>query len=134
MPHVKTHLTTCLFGVIFAYFSVLLMGYSAAIPIPANIFEPIAQISPSFAFALVDALTLGLPLAIIYLLSYKLLNKIVKTNHLISPLLMLLPFVVLHAIFIILSFPNKQYLFYFASTFPKYVIVFACSIRIVIKM
>lgn len=126
MDRVKNYISLVVLGLIFAYFSITIIGYGAAIAIPVTILEPLAKSTPSFAFALIDLLTLGVPLIIFYILLVQLTKLLkVNNNHLVYVFLAL-PFYFLHLYLFIITFPDSEVAFYLASTLPKYVLLGLC--------
>ncbi|XQW83591.1 hypothetical protein ACOYR1_10525 [Thalassotalea piscium] len=126
MDRVKNYIFLVVLGLIFVYFSITIIGYGVAIAIPANILEPLAKSIPSLAFALIDLITLGVPLVIFYILLVQ-LSKLLKAND--NPLAyvyLVLPFYFLHLYSYIITFPNSEVVFYLASTLPKYVLLGLC--------
>ncbi|NMP33426.1 hypothetical protein HII17_17905 [Thalassotalea sp. M1531] len=121
--NIKSFMFNSILGVIFAYISVVIFSFAAALPIPANVFEPIAQSSPKFAFAVLDLFTIGLPLAFTYFIFVYITRKSKTYVELVTPILLALPFFLLHSYFVILSFPSSRIDFYLASTSPKYILL-----------
>jgi hypothetical protein len=126
MGKVKAHIVLVILGLVFAYFSNIIIGYGAAIAIPANILAPLVKSAPNFTFALVDALTIGIPIIIFYVLLVQLSKLFKVNNHDFAYAYLALPFFLLHLYYFIESFPNSGKLFYTITTIPKYILLALC--------
>jgi hypothetical protein len=61
MDRVKVIILSSFLGILYAYLSIYIIGFGTAIAIPASILAPAAKAAPTFAFATVDLITIGLP-------------------------------------------------------------------------
>jgi hypothetical protein len=126
MDRVKSYIIVIILGVIFAYSSIAIMGYGAAIAIPSNVLESMANVAPSFAFVVLDLITLGLPLTIAYLVFVQVF-KLIKANNINHACILLaVPFFLLHFYLFIITYPDSGVVLYWATTLPKYVLLGLC--------
>jgi hypothetical protein len=85
-----------------------------------------AEVAPSFAFVVLDLLTLGLPLTIAYLF-FALVSKLIKANNINHAYILLaVPFFLLHLYLFIITYPDSEVLLYLAMTLPKYILLGLC--------
>jgi hypothetical protein len=68
MDRVRIIVAAFFLGVLYAYLTSHVIGIGAAIAIPASILYPVVKSYPTFAFAMVDLITVGFPLIILYIL------------------------------------------------------------------
>ena len=123
MDRVKNLIIISLLGILFAYASIIIIGYGAAIAIPVDLLGPLVKSSPYLAFATIDLLTLGLPLASCFMM-LALLIKLIKVNtHHLCYVLLALPFLLLLCSILIMSFLNSENVYFLATTLPKYILL-----------
>ena len=126
MDRVKSYIIVIILGSIFAYSSIAIIGYGAAIAIPSNFLEPMVEVAPSFAFVVLDLLTLGLPLTIAYLV-FVLVSKLIKANNINHAYILLaVPFFLLHLYLFIITYPDSEVILYLVMTLPKYILLGLC--------
>ena len=126
MDRVKNYIIVIILGFIFAYSSIAIIGYGAAIAIPSNVLGPMVKVAPSFAFVVLDLLTLGLPLTIAYL-AFVQVSKLIKANNINHAYILLaVPFFLLHIYLFIVTYPDSEVVVYFATTLPKYILLGLC--------
>ena len=64
MNRVKATILASFLGILYVYLSIYIIGFATAIAIPTSILAPAAKAAPTFAFATVDLITIGLPLIV----------------------------------------------------------------------
>ena len=73
-----------IFGCLFTYLSIPVIGYGSAIAIPTEVLSSLYDLSPNFALSMVDIVTLGLPLLallLVFLFISKSLYLKIKRIH-----------------------------------------------------
>lgn len=126
MDRVKSTIVVIILGAIFAYLSIAIIGYGAAIAIPSNLIEPMWRFSPTFASAVIDLITLGLPLMISYLVLVQVTKFIKIDNHPLVYLLLAVPFFLLHAFIFIGVSSGFEGITSLAMALPKYILLGLC--------
>jgi hypothetical protein len=123
----RVHFIVCLFlGVFFAYISVPVFGYGAAIAIPVDMLLPFAKNFPTTTLAVIDLITQALPLCLIYCLIYCLLALLIKHFKLASHwyyLVLCVPFYILHSYYFILQLPAQNLGHTLGILLPKYIVL-----------
>ncbi|RYV01976.1 hypothetical protein SOPP22_10375 [Shewanella sp. OPT22] len=122
MDRVKTSVISILLGLAFAYLSIAIIGYAAAIPISEQVLKPLMQLSSTFAFALINFFTSGIPLAIVYCFFAVILNFLYAGHFKLKFSLLALPFFLLHFGLLVIS--SHENLFTLLVNIPQYITVF----------
>jgi len=117
---IKLLIVSVLLGLLFAYLSVIILGYSAAYPVPE-----FAQSYPIMAISAIDLIVAGIPLAIVFSFSAQIIKRVGKNVGYLSYILLALPFFVISIFFG--SFGNFDFAF-FAATIPKHIVIVFCII------
>ncbi|OUS70713.1 hypothetical protein B5G52_13750 [Pseudoalteromonas sp. A601] len=103
----RAHFIVCLFlGVFFAYISVPVFGYGAAIAIPVDMLLSFAKNFPNATLAAIDLITQALPLCLIYCVLALLIKHFKLANHW-GYLVLGIPFYILHSYFFYYSYLLK---------------------------
>ncbi|WP_052027246.1 hypothetical protein, partial [Rheinheimera nanhaiensis] len=68
MVNFKSYLMAVILGIALAFASVVIVGYGAAVSVPAEILKTLTKISDLFAFVVLDFFTIAVPLAVAFLL------------------------------------------------------------------
>ncbi len=117
----RVHFIVCLFlGIFFAYISVPVFGYGAAIPIPVDMLLPFAKNFPTATLAAIDLVTQAFPLCLIYCVLALLIKHFKLVNHLYY-LVLGVPFYILHSYFFILQLPAQNLGHTLGILLPKYI-------------
>lgn len=111
-------------GVVFVYLSIYVIGVGAAIAVPESILRPMFTVSPMIALSLVDFVTIGIPVAICFILFTWLIKLVIKT---INYYLLVIPFVV----FMLYALTDPRitsdaFAYQTAMTFAKIIPVLIC--------
>ena len=96
MDRVKVTITAVFLGALYAYLSIYIIGFGAAIAIPASVLAPVAKAAPTFAFAMVDLITIGIPLIVAYSLFVMTIKYFNSSKSYFPYLILLLPFCIQH--------------------------------------
>ncbi|MFT5276629.1 MAG: hypothetical protein ACI97K_003250 [Glaciecola sp.] len=113
-------------GILFAFLSVTIIGYGAAIAVPKDILGPLMHFSPTFALSLTDFVTIGMPLAAsFYLLTliFRRLVKVVYSSLLVGPFILFM----LYGL-VTIGYDNESLWYYAASSVAKVLPVLLCAI------
>lgn len=124
MDQVKNWLVAVVLGIALAYASVVIAGIGAAVVIPADMLNPVAQVSGLLAFTLVDLFTIAVPLAAAFLVLALAGKRLVRKPDFIFYALLLAPLVVLQLYFVAQSQP--QMLNTLLITLPRYLLLALC--------
>lgn len=131
MEVAKMYLSNLLVGLIFVYCSIYLAGFGAAIAIPANfLIELIAIFSATAAFALVDFVTIGIPILAAYLVIVSVFRMI--TIH-ISYLLIAAPYLLFNAFLYLEMRPHDGMFFTILTSLPYVIAVGLCAATMAYK-
>ncbi|GAA5140082.1 hypothetical protein [Thalassotalea piscium] len=127
MDRVKITVLSVFLGLLYAYFAVYIAGIGAAIAIPAEILTPFVKDYPIFTFAMIDLITIGLPLIIIYCVFALLINHLNVSKSYFPYIALLLPYFALSIYFFSLMEPPQNWVYTFGTIVPRYfvLIVFA---------
>jgi hypothetical protein len=104
-------------GLVFIYLSIVVTGLGAAIAIPESVLNPMAKLSLTVALSVVDLITIGIPLAICFVMYAWLLKSFLKTiNYYLvaAPYIMLLLFSFLEP-----GFSSNYSIYFVAQVFAK---------------
>lgn len=101
----------------YCWAGILLVGFCAAIAIPAEILLPAVEISPTLAFTVLKLITIGLPLAALFAIFYCVLRMCSQENSRALIVLLLAPFAVYTMICVALVYSkfggaNAEFLMY----------------------
>ncbi len=133
MDRVKILMVSLMLGVLYAYISIPVMGIGAAIAIPSSIIAPIANTYPIIALALIDIVTIGLPLMVIYFLLALLVNYFNSNKHYFPFLLLLTPFLLQQFFFLFLVGQSSESINTFATIMPRYILIAAVALYLSIS-
>jgi hypothetical protein len=115
---VKVSILSVFLGVLFAYVSVIVLGYAATVAVPE-----FAKSSPMVAISAIDLIAAGLPLSIIFVVFALIIKRVGHNKSYLPYILLALPFFALHIF--IGAFAEFNSVF-FATTLPKYIVVVIC--------
>lgn len=113
-------------GIFFVFVAITVFGYGAALVIPKSILDPLTSLSPSFAFSLVDIVTLGIPAAIIFMFFGWAITRLqikVMYTLMASPFILFMLFSLTQ---VLLS--TDELLFYLATWLAKVLPVVICAL------
>ncbi|GGW79653.1 hypothetical protein [Alteromonas halophila] len=99
-------------GILFVYVAIFVISHGAAVAVPESMLLPMAELSPAFAFASVDLVTVGIPVAVSFVMFAWLLKRLIKN---VNYYLLAAPFVMLMLYGLIQVSVNSDYFFYDAS-------------------
>lgn len=117
----RVHFIVCLFlGIFFAYISIPVFGYGAAIAIPSDVLLPFAKNFPTVTLATIDLITQALPLCLIYFALALLIKHFKLLSHWYY-LALGVPFYILHSYFFILQLPAQNLGHTLGILLPKYI-------------
>ena len=117
----RVHFIVCLFlGIFFAYISVPIFGYGAAIAIPSDLLLPFAKDFPTATLATIDLITQALPLCLIYCVLALIINHFKLLSHWYY-LALGVPFYILHSYFFISQLPAQNLGHTLGILLPKYI-------------
>lgn len=133
MDRVKMLIVSLMLGVFYAYISIPVMGVGAATAIPSNIIAPIANTYPIIALALIDIVTIGLPLMVIYFLLALIVNYFNSNKHYFPFLLLLTPFLLQQFFFLFLVGQSSESINTFATIMPRYILIAAVALYLSIS-
>ena len=112
-----------IFGCLFAYLSIPVVGVGYALAIPSEILTPLYDLSPKFALTVIDIVTLGIPL-IALLFVFLLLSKwLYLKDKVYSYFILLIPFLALHLYFAVNSFSTNFDNATLLASLPKYLLL-----------
>lgn len=123
MGQYKSYLMAITLGIALAFASIGIVGYGAAITVPAETLRALMQISDLLAVIMVDFFTIAVPLALAFLLLAYSCKFILKTTDYKFFLLLLAPLVLLHAYFLLQS---PQQLNLIAPMVVRYLLLTLC--------
>ncbi|WP_063703642.1 hypothetical protein [Pseudoalteromonas gelatinilytica] len=112
-----------IFGCLFAYLSIPVIGYGAAIAIPTVVLSPLYELSPNFALSMVDIVTLGLPLLALLLVFLLISKSLYLKDKAYSYFILLTPFFALHLYFAFNTFSANIDNTTLLTSLPKYVLL-----------
>jgi hypothetical protein len=121
MDQFKNRIVAVILGVALAYASIAIIGFGAAIVIPAGILKPVVQVSGLLAFTLVDLFTIAVPLAAAFLVLACASKLVIRKPDFTFYALLLAPLVLLQLYFVAQSQP--QLLFNLVTTLPRYLLL-----------
>lgn len=131
MDRVKITIVGVILGILYAFISVPITGIGAAIYIPASILDPLIGINPTFAFAVVDLITIGIPLIIVYFVFVLVINYFNASKSYIPYLVLLIPFIAQHIYFFIIMGLPQDWDYTLAKIIPRYIAITAISLYFV---
>mgnify|MGYP001160840463 FL=1 len=112
-----------IFGCLFAYLSIPVIGYGSAIAIPTEVLSALYELSPNFALSMVDIVTLGLPLLALLLVFLLLSKSLYLRDKAYSYFILLTPFLALHLYFAVNTFSANIDNTTLLTSLPKYVLL-----------
>ena len=123
MVKFKSYLIAVILGIALAFASVVIVGYGAAISVPAEILKALTQISDLLAFVVVDFFTIAVPLAVAFLLLAFVCKFFFKRPDDKFYLLLLAPLVLLNVYFLLQSPPQLNII---VPMLPRYLLLAIC--------
>ena len=123
MIKVRSYIIATILGIALAFASMVIVGYSMAIAVPAEILKPLTQISLLLAFIVVDIFTISIPLAVAFLILAFTCKAVFKTNDDIFYLLLLTPLCLLHAYFMLQGPPQLNIIM---PMLPRFLLLAIC--------
>ncbi|WP_298445864.1 hypothetical protein [uncultured Ferrimonas sp.] len=123
MDRVKITMLAIFLGVLYAYLSVYIIGIGAAVAIPASILTPVAKAYPTFAFAMVDLITIGFPLLIVYFLFVLIVKYFNSSNSYFPYLALLVPFFIQHIYLFVIMGQPQDLAYTLATIMPRYIAI-----------
>jgi len=124
MVKFKSYLIAVILGIALAFVSVVIVSYGAAVAIPADILNPVAQISGLLAFTLVDLFTIAVPLAAAFLIVAFASKLVISKPDFIFYALLLAPLVLLQLYFVAQSQPHMFN--NIVTTLPRILLLAGC--------
>lgn len=124
MGQYKHYLLAISFGLGLAYASIFIVGFGAAVAIPADIVKPLAQYSALLSSTLIDLVTIALPLAAAFLLCMVISSLVNKQPTNVFYVLQLVPLLGLH-IYFMLQMPSLSKMG-LIPTLPRYLLLGWC--------
>ena len=124
MVKFKSYFIAVILGIALAFASVVIVSYGAAVAIPADILNPVAQISGLLAFTLVDLLTIAVPLAAAFVIVAFASKLVISKPDFNFYVLLLAPLVLLQLYFVAQSQP--QMLNNIVTTLPRMLLLAVC--------
>lgn len=124
MVNFKSYFIAVILGIALAFASVVIVSYGAAVAIPADILNPVSQISGLLAFTLVDLFTIAVPLAAAFLIVAFASKLVVSKPDFTFYALLLAPLVLLQLFFVAQSQP--QMLNNIVTTLPRILLLAVC--------
>ena len=115
---VKTTILSVFLGVLFAYISVIVLGYAAAVAVPE-----FAKNSPVVAISAIDLIAAGLPLSIVFIVFALIIKRVGHNKSYLPYILLALPFFALHVFIGAFTEFNSVFI---VTTLPKYIVVVFC--------
>ncbi|MCH2089386.1 MAG: hypothetical protein MK175_19570 [Pseudoalteromonas sp.] len=112
-----------IFGCLFAYLSIPVIGYGSAIAIPTEVLSALYDLSPNFALSMVDIVTLGLPLLALLLVFLLISKSLYLKDKAYSYFILLTPFLGLHLYFAVNTFSANIDNTTLLTSLPKYVLL-----------
>ncbi|MDK9683146.1 hypothetical protein [Pseudoalteromonas shioyasakiensis] len=112
-----------IFGCLFAYLSIPVIGYGSAIAIPTEVLSALYDLSPNFALSMVDIVTLGLPLLALLLVFLLISKSLYLKDKAYSYFILLTPFLPLHLYFAVNTFSANIDNTTLLTSLPKYVLL-----------
>ena len=106
MVKFKSYFVAVILGTALAFASVVIVSYGAAVAIPADILNPVAQISGLLAFTLVDLFTIAVPMATAFLIVAFASKLVISKPDFTLYVLLLGPLVLLQLFFVAQSQPQ----------------------------
>ena len=125
MNRLKVIVIAIFLGVLYAYLSIYIIGIGAAIAIPASILTPVVKAYPTVAFAMVDLITIGLPLvaaSFIFLVAVRYFNP---RKSYFPYLVLLVPFCIQHIYFSIIMGQHQDWVITLGTVLPRYIAILA---------
>lgn len=123
MDRVKITVLGIFLGILYAYLSVDIIGIGAAIAIPASILTPVAKAYPTFTFASVDLITIGLPLIVVYFLFVLIIKYFNSSKSYFPYLVLLVPFCIQHIYFFVIMGQTQDWVYTLATIMPRYIAI-----------
>ena len=111
-------------GLLFAWASLTIVGIGTAVAVPPGLLGPLVGWSPLLAFALVDLVTIGLPLAAAFIIFVLIGRRLGGQRDLLFQLLLITPFVVMSGYYL-LHHPQPMSLFELTAL-PRYLLLALC--------
>ena len=108
-------------GFVLAWASIFIVGFGSAVALPANGLKVLLQFSELLTFALVDMVTIAIPMTLAYCVTAVLGKWLVKTADWLYYALLLTPLLVLQGHFL-LQIPDQQ-LQAFITILPRFVLL-----------
>jgi hypothetical protein len=123
MDRTKTTVVATLLGIFYAYLSVYIIGFGAAIAIPASLLTPIAELDLILAFAMADIITIAIPLIIVYFIFVFTVKYFNSSNSYLPFLALLAPFCIQHIYFWINIEVVQDLAYVLSTTMPRYILI-----------
>ncbi|MCO4798145.1 MAG: hypothetical protein KC484_02950 [Colwelliaceae bacterium] len=127
MDRVKITVLVVFLGLLYAYLSVGIIGIGAAIAIPSEIIDVTMKSYPIFTFAVIDLITIGLPLIIVYLLFAVLIRYLNMSKSYVPYIALLLPFFGLNIYFFSMLSP-QDWEYTLGTIILRHFAIIACAI------
>lgn len=124
MDQFKNRIVAVILGIALAYLSIAIIGFGAAVTIPADMLKPLAQVSVLLAFTLVDLFTIAVPMAAAFLVFAFASRLVIRKPDFTFYSLLLVPMLLLQLYFVAQSQP--QLLVNIVTTLPRYVLLTMC--------
>jgi hypothetical protein len=124
MDQLKTRIIAVIIGIALAYASIAIIGIGAAVAIPSDILQPVAQVSGLLAFTLVDLFTIAVPLTAAFLVLALVSKRVIKKPDVTCYALLLAPLVLMQLFFVVQSPPHL--LHNIVTTLPRYLLLAVC--------
>lgn len=123
MDRTKTTVVASLLGISYAYWSVYIIGFGAAIAIPASLLTFIAELDPIFAFAIADIITIAVPLIFVYFLLVLMIKYLNSSNSYLPFLVLFAPFCIQHLYFWMNMEFTQDWVYVLSTTMPRYILI-----------
>ena len=120
---IKVLIISLVLGFVFTYWSVIILGYLAAMPLPE-----FSQISPIVIMAIIDLVIAGIPLAILFIIFAHIITRLNSTNSATPYIMLALPFFTSQLLLGAFSVSN---LAFFLTTLPKYIALVLTMIYVI---
>lgn len=123
MVKFKNYLVAVILGIALAFSSVVMVGYTAALSVPAEILKTLTRISEWLAFLVVDFFIIAIPMAAAFLLLAYVCKFVFKKADNIFYFLLLTPQVLMDVSFLLQSPPQINVIL---SMFSRYLLLAIC--------
>lgn len=106
MEQLKNRAIALILAIALVFAALWIIGVGAAIPIPANLFKSLYQISALLAVVLVDLVTIALPVVALFLVFAVIMRWLIKTPDASCYFLLLLPLPLMELYFFVSLFDS----------------------------